>query len=136
MEIISLVLSGLALLAAGVSLILWRREKKRNEKQRAVIADYVDESDELTKCEVSKQLNEQLKATTEEMRRYIDHTLSARDVKIENLEKGITPDYEEQRKAVQSCNDFYAGINNILGYDPIVEQKRMRDRERMGGEDE
>jgi hypothetical protein len=42
MLIIAIIMSGLALLAATVCLILLIQEKKRNQKRNAALIDYVD----------------------------------------------------------------------------------------------
>lgn len=116
MEIITMILSGLALLAATVSLILTVQEKKRNEKQRA------------------DSLVDKAKAYEEDLR-YKAAASAEREklaVRIENLEKGIVPDFEEAKKAVSSVNDFNRGLNNILGFDPFDALEKQRNRAQEG----
>lgn len=112
MEIISMIMSGLALWAAGVALAVTVQEKKRSEKQRA---DHLKES--------AKAYEEELKyrsGTAEER-----FQLSER---IGKLEKGIVPDFEEAKKAVDSVNSFNRGLNNILNYDPYDALAKQRER--------
>jgi len=118
MEIISVILSGLALLAAFTILILFTREKKRNEKQRAEIL-----------VEKAKSYEEELKyktAIAEEMGKFAE--------RIYNLENGIVPDFEEAKAAANAVNDFNRGLSNILGFDPLEEARKAREKAMYGGE--
>lgn len=101
MEILAITLSGLALLAAGVLSVLFVQEKKRNEKQRA---------DAL--AEYAKGYKELLE-------------------RIDNLEKGIVPDFEEAKSAVKAVDEFNRGLSNIMGFDPM--EALQRDRLRAQG---
>lgn len=105
MEIIAITLSGLALLAAGVLSVLYVQEKKRNEKQRA---------DALV--EYAKGYKELLE-------------------RIENLEKGIVPDFEEAKSAVKAVDEFNRGLSNIMGFDPMEALQRDRLRSQGKGVD-
>lgn len=101
------ILSGLALLAATVCLFLFFREKKRNEKRRAAMIKLIQEE-----CgDVAKNSFERYKELLE---------------KIHNLEKGIIPDYEKARQAVDEVNKFNEGLSNMLGFDPLESMKKAR----------
>lgn len=39
-------------------------------------------------------------------------------MRLEELEKGVVPDYEAAKEAAKAVNDFNAGISGILGFDP------------------
>lgn len=106
MEIISAIMSGLALLAATSCLFITVMEKKRSEKRNAALMQYADEGD--------KELAE----------------------KLEALEKGIVPDYEKARAAADAVNDFNKGISNLLNFDPMAALQAERQKERTGGEAE
>lgn len=110
MQIITLVLSGLALLAASVSLLMSVIEKKRSKKRNAAMLDYV----------------------TAAVNRGIQS--SGFDSRIQKLEHGITPDYEQAKAAANAVNDFNRGITNILGFDPVSALKKEQQRERLGGD--
>ena len=110
MQIITLILSGLALLAASVLLLMSVIEKKRSKKRNAAMLDYV--------------------ATT--VNRGIQS--SGFDSRIQKLEQGITPDYEQAKAAANAVNDFNRGITNILGFDPVSALKKEQQRERLGGD--
>ena len=53
---------------------------------------------------------------------------------INDLKKGIVPDFEKAKAAAQAVNDFNAGISGILGFDPYDAIKAQR-TENFGGED-
>ena len=110
MQIIAFVMSGLALLAASVSLLMSVIEKKRSKKRNAAMLDYV----------------------TTTVNRGIQS--SGFDGRIQKLEQGITPDYEQAKAAANAVNDFNRGITNILGFDPVSALKKEQQRERLGGD--
>lgn len=110
MQMIALVMSGLALLAASVSLLMSVIEKKRSKKRNAAMLDYV----------------------TTTVNRGIQS--SGFDSRIQKLEQGITPDYEQAKAAANAVNDFNRGITNILGFDPVSALKKEQQRERLGGD--
>lgn len=99
MATISLIFSGLALLAACYSLALNVRNEKRNQKRNAALINYVDKQ--------YQTVNRNFDAWKKTL---ID--------RIEQLEKGVMPDYEQAKAAADAVNDFNRGISNILGFDP------------------
>lgn len=121
MAITALIISGFALLAAGVCLCLLVREKKRNEKQNAAMCNLISKE-----CE----------AVSKAAGLYADETVTAAykgvSARIENLEKGIVPDYEKALAAANAVNDFNSGITNILGFDPYDSLRTQREKERTG----
>lgn len=121
MAITALIISGFALLAAGVCLCLLVREKKRNEKRNVAVLTYISKE-----CE----------AVSKAAGLYTDETVAAAIkgvcAKIENLEKGIVPDYEKAMAAANAVNDFNSGITNILGFDPYEALRSQREKERTG----
>ena len=123
MLIIAIILSGLALLAATVCLILLIQEKKRNQKRNAALIDYVDNTIVDEKKAILFDLKEEIYA---ECNKLIS--------RIENLEKGIVPDFEEAKQAARAVDDFNKGLSNILGFDPIESLQRERSKAQYGGE--
>lgn len=117
MELITMILSGLALLAAGVSLILTFQEKKRNEKRNTAALQYIDRYIDI--------LNANIRKTQEQY--------TALDERVGNLEHGICPDFESAREAAKAVNDFNAGLSAIMNFDPIEEAKKARERAQYGG---
>ena len=53
------------------------------------------------------------------------------DKRLQDLEKGVVPDFEKAKAATEAVNDFNAGIPGILGFDPHEVLKKQR---REGGE--
>lgn len=104
---VSLIFSGLALLAAAVSLGLTIQEKKRSKKRNAAVLQYVDEH-------------------TKAVLRQVDDRYGGR---IRKLEEGIAPDYAQAKAAADAVNDFNRGIVNILNFDPLEALRRERSRE-------
>ena len=118
MEIISLIFSGLALLAAMACLVLVIRNEKRSEKRRAALIDYVDTEN----LELGSQFHQ-----------YVDEKFSGEVIeKIKKLEAGITPDYEQAKIAADAVNSFNRGITNILGFDPVAALQTERKKESLG----
>lgn len=113
MQIISMILSGLALLAASISMTMTVFEKKRSKKRNAAMIQYIDK-----KCEE------------------ITGRLSEANAKIRDLEQGITPDYEKAKSAANAMNDFNQGVSNLLGFDPMAAWKKIQQREKIGGDTE
>ena len=110
MQIITLILSGLALLAACISVFMNIYEKRRSKDRNAAMLKYIDSSiGNLERCV---------------------------DGRIKELEQGITPDYEQAKAAANAVNDFNRGITNILGFDPVSALKKEQQRERLGGDTE
>lgn len=117
MEIITIILSGLALLAASVSLILTIWEKKRSEERNA--ATLVDKA---------KNYEEELRykaAVSTEMEKVVN--------RISDLENGVVPDYNEALAAKEAVDNFNVGIAGILGFDPLKAAKEMREGKSPGG---
>lgn len=110
MQIIAFVMSVLALFVSIVSLAMYGIEKKRSNKRNAAMLDFV----------------------TATVNRAIQS--SGLDSRIQKLEQGITPDYEQAKAAANAVNDFNRGITNILGFDPVSALKKEQQRERLGGD--
>lgn len=110
MQIITLILSGLALLAACISVFMNIYEKRRSKDRNAAMLKYIDSS--------------------------IGNLERCIDGRIKKLEQGITPDYEQAKAAANAVNDFNRGITNILGFDPVSALKKEQQRERLGGDTE
>lgn len=117
MEKIALILSGLALLAAIYSLALTVRNEKRSQKRNTALVKYVD-----TAFAEAREMS--LKET--------EHRVKVCDSfveRIEKLENGITPDYEQAKAAAHAVNDFNKGISNLLGFDPYEALRANRNKE-------
>ena len=106
MAVLAIVLSSLALLAAtaDLTLILW--ERKRSQKRNTALMQYADAA-------VRKGSQDLLR-------------------RLENLEKGIVPDFEKAKEAANAVNSFNAGITGILGYDPYAALQAQRQKDQGG----
>lgn len=110
MQIITFAMSGLALLASIIFLAMYGLEKKRSQKRNAAMLDFI-----------TATVNSAIQS-------------SGFDSRIQKLEQGITPDYEQAKAAANAVNDFNRGITNILGFDPVSALKKEQQRERLGGD--
>lgn len=126
MEYIAIIMSGLALLAAMVSLILVIREKKRNQKRNAATIDYVDSScdklfDDLTEkiCKYKRCVEERIEPMASDIKKLMD---------------GIVPDYKEALAAKNSVDEFNRGLSAILNFDPMEAARKAREDQKYGGE--
>lgn len=123
MLIIAIIMSGLALLAATVCLILLIQERKRNHKRNAALIDYIDSGIAEAKQAILFELKEEI---------YVEcNKIGAR---VESLEKGVVPDFEEAKQAARAVDDFNRGLSNILGFDPMESLQREREKNAFGGE--
>ena len=122
MELIAIIISGLALLAASVCLILLVQETKRNQKRNAAMLQLIE-----TECKkVGKEDYEQRQKIHERVQKLRDD--------VDNLMKGIVPDYNEAVEAKNAVDNFSRDIANLLNFDPLAAAKDARMRRRNGGE--
>lgn len=126
MEYIPMILSGLALLAAILCLILLRQEKKRNEKRNAAALQYVDNRCDGTYNEINQKETE--------YRAFLEHRLHDMLADIKQLQDGIVPDYAEALAAKNSVDEFNRGLSAIMGYDPMEIARKAREDRQYGGE--
>lgn len=122
MEIVTMILSGLALLAASVCLILLIQEKKRNQKRNTTALQYADAAAQkvlaLAKSEAHTAAEAAYKNACEQFEK-----------RVSDLEKGISPDYNEALAAKQAVDDFNMGISAILNFDPMAAMKKSREEQ-------
>ena len=164
MEYITMIMSGLALLAATVSLIITLCEKKRSQKRNTDIFNYVEyeckavkdviclhaetysaKLEGLARCVRHKSTElDELKGWFNEQSTKIDNLSTKVDIlrkdiedqstKVDNLEKGIIPDYQEALAAKNSVDEFNRGLSAIMGYDPMEVARKAREERHYGGE--
>jgi hypothetical protein len=120
MEIVTMILSGLALLAASVCLILLIQEKKRNQKRNTALVNLIDNyfTRSMTTLEGVRGCVVMFNTTVTEM-----------NSRVKNLEKGISPDYNEALAAKQAVDDFNVGLSAILNFDPMAAMKKSREEQ-------
>jgi len=153
MEIITMILSGLALLAAILCLILILQEKKRNQKRNTALTDFIHTEIFVAEKSILAKINEWRKDIEVEQTKNLEHAKGIMDIlqplstvlnsvacavsdyrdRIENLEKGIVPDYEEALAAKDAVDNFNRGLSSILGFDPLEAAKKSRQERTIGG---
>lgn len=157
MQIITMILSGLAFLAAAAALILVIREKRQrdgqadsfsrrleknainNQKQKAAQLQYTDKAVEAASVRIHEDISKKVDAVNVRIDKLnnalriintkADRSMtSAKEnkVRIERLEQGIVPDFEEALRAVNAVNDMNKGIANIFEFDPLEALKKSR----------
>lgn len=137
MEHITMIMSGLALLAAMVSLILTIREKKRNQKRNADLVNLIHAECNVVKGAVT--LDNDVSFTSMKdayTQKVAEMTLSIDKIstKVDKLEQGIVPDYQEALAAKNSVDEFNRGLSAIMGYDPMEIARKTRENRQYGGE--
>lgn len=110
MEIVALILNGLAFLTAV-----------------AVLALIVSSRDQVRKLE-ERIADNSLKQRAA-MLQYVDQEIARLHKEIEDLKSGCVPDYEKAKEAARAINDMNAGICNILGFDPMEAVRKSREEE-------
>lgn len=143
MEYITMIMSGLALLAAIVCLILIIQEKKRNQKRNADLVNLISAECASVKNASAVAIMDSFKSVSDsytqkfsEIRLEIDNLSTKFDelsTKVDRLEKGIVPDYQEALAAKNSVDEFNRGLSAIMGFDPMEAARKSR-QERMGAE--
>ena len=126
MEYITTIMSGLALLAATVSLFVSLREKKRNQKRNADMCNYVEA--------VERDVKDDLWLQRDKLSAKIDIEVDKLSTKVDKLEQGIVPDYQEALAAKNSVDEFNRGLSAIMGYDPMEVARKAREERHYGGE--
>lgn len=136
MVLISMIVSGLALLAASVCLCLLMQEKKRNHERNAAAVRHTEVCMESAQKYADKIVGE----CAEEAKAYAEELLERFKTSGE-WEKAVAATAEEKiADAVNEiCNkmsesyfsaDINAGLGNILGFDPYASLQKQREKER------
>lgn len=128
MLIIAIIMSGLALLAATVCLILLIQEKKRNQKRNTAALQYADAAAQKVLTLAKNEANAAAEAAYK-------NACEKFEKRVSDLEKGISPDYNEALAAKQAVDDFNMGISAILNFDPMESLQRERQKAQLGGEE-
>lgn len=141
MELISLILSGLALLVAAVNLTLFLVWRKRDNKRYETTLEYIDESDDLsigaskkfTKDALSEQMDcfDEMfdafgKKINERLKNFdgtVNGCFAAFEKRVSDLEHGICPDFNAAMAAKESVDKFSEGVMNILCYGGVAPPK-------------
>ena len=123
---ITLILSGLALLAASVSLILIIREKKRNEERNVAFERY--------KKSTTFYIDNTFSAVLEEAKRHTEEVVGKKvDPVLEKVES-IGDDLMDANSSFQ--DQLGKALRNIMAFDPLAAQQKARNRAMGMGEDD
>ena len=136
MVYITTIMSGLALLAATVSLFISLREKKRNQKRNADMMNYVNVGNKNLVDAIGTNeevLLGKIKGAFYAIRKYSTE-VDKLSTKVDKLEQGIVPDYQEALAAKNSVDEFNRGLSAIMGYDPMEVARKAREERHYGGE--
>ena len=126
MQIIAMILSGLALLAASVSLILIIREKKRNEERNAAF--------ELWKKSLRQYVDAKAESTLNDAKSHVDKAIGE---KVDPVLKKVESIGDDLMNANNSFQDQLGQtLSNIMAFDPMEAQRKARLRAMGMGEDD
>lgn len=121
MVLIAMIVSGLALLAASVSLYLLMQEKKRNQERNAAAVRHTEVCMESAQKYAHKLLDDFM--ANGEWEKAVAATAEA---KIADAVNDICTKMSE----AYFSTDINAGLGNILGFDPYASLKMQREKER------
>ena len=153
MQIITFILAAIAAVAAVAALVLVVLERKHSralvsavdqrfrgmvrvnkESQNNIlrIAEEVDKKAIARTEELAKDVNGRIDKVNQAVRTVnakaeaVKKTAKENKDRIENLEQGIVPDFNEAMRAVSAVNEMNSGIANIFGFDPLEALKQSR----------
>ena len=123
---ITLILSGLALLAASVSLILIIREKKRNEERNVAFERY--------KKSTTFYIDKTFAAVLEEAKRHTEEVVGKKVAPVLEKVESIGEDLMNANSSFQ--DQLGKTLGNIMAFDPLAAQRKARNRAMGMGEDD
>lgn len=136
MVLISMIVSGLALLAASVCLYLLMQEKKRNHERNAAAVRHAEVCMESAKKYADKIIGECAKKSNAYSEQLLEQFKTGGE-----WEKAVAATAEE--KIAEAVNeictkmsesyfstDINSSLGNILGFDPYVSLQKQREKER------
>lgn len=134
MDIISMILLTVVLVAQIVLFVLFFLEKRYVNHRFSAMLQYIDRKVEDADCRedieksvddmldaFGKKINERFKRQTE----VIDEFKNTVNAQI----GGIALDYAEAQQAADKVNEFATGLASIFDYDPLVAIKKGRNKE-------
>lgn len=82
-------------------------------------------------------LSKRMNTAARDLKNYADAAATAECAKlrtrIESLEKGAVPDYEEALAAAKAVNDFNTGLSAIMNFDPMAAARKSREEKKSVG---
>lgn len=145
MNIVSIILCGLALLTAFVNTALFFREKKRTNTRFSAINNLLESVEHETNGYILECIDEldKIQGRVGRLSDFI-HDIDDRIVliskanvkfyekiskQIEALKQaisGLELDYKEAQEAANSVNDYASSLMNIFNFDPMEAEKKAR----------
>ena len=145
MDIISMILLTVVLVAQIVLFVLFFLEKRYVNHRFSAMLQYIDRKVEDADCReeieesvdnmldaFGEKINERFKrqdeVNAERFKRHHDAIIETRNTVSEQV-KGLLLDYTQAQEAADKVNEFATGLASIFDYDPLVAIKKGRNKE-------
>lgn len=145
MDIISMILLAIVLVAQIVLFVLYFLEKRYVNHRFSAMLQYIDRKVEDADCreEIEESVDDMLDAfgekinerfkrqdevNTERFKRHHDAIIETRNAVSEQV-KGLLLDYTQAQEAADKVNEFATGLASIFDYDPIKAIQKGRKKE-------
>ena len=134
MDIISMILLTVVLVAQIVLFVLYFLEKRYVNHRFSAMLQYIDRKVEDADCreEVEETVDDMLSAFGEKL----DERFKRQSEVIREFQQNVTEkvntlsvDYSEAQQAADKVNEFATGLASIFDYDPLVAIKKGRNKE-------
>lgn len=134
MDIISMILLTVVLVAQIVLFVLYFLEKRYVNHRFSAMLQYIDRKVEDADCreEVEETVDDMLSAFGEKL----DERFKRQSEVIREFQRNVTEkvntlsvDYSEAQQAADKVNEFATGLASIFDYDPLVAIKKGRNKE-------
>lgn len=134
MDIISMILLTVVLVAQIVLFVLFFLEKRYVNHRFSAMLQYIDRKVEDADCreEIEESVDDMLNAFGEKINEcFKRHTEVIDEFKntVNAQIGGIALDYAEAQQAADKVNEFATGLASIFDYDPLVAIKKGRNKE-------
>ena len=122
---ICMIMSGLALLAATASLVLIIQEKKRNEKRNTAMIDYIGAECKAVATAAEDYTNERI-PDAESVNKRIEEVRKM----VEDIGENV------MSTSGQFQDQLGQTLASIMSFDPVAAQRKSRQRNERGWEDD
>ena len=145
MNIVSIILCGLALLTAVVNTTLFFREKKRTNTRFSALNNLLESVEHETNGYILECIGELDKiqgrvgrlsdfihdiddriAIISKANVKLDEKISKQIEALKQAISGLELDYKEAQEAANSVNDYASSLMNIFNFDPMEAEKKAR----------
>lgn len=131
MNIVSIILCGLALLTAVVNTTLFFREKKRTNTRFSALNNLLESVEHETNGYILECIDELDKVQGRvEFFFNVDKAghgqLSEQIDELRQAVSNLKLDYKEAQEAANSVNDYASSLMNIFNFDPMEAEKKAR----------